>query len=181
MKNIQRWGLMRKLIPENIQEHSLQVAAVAHMLGVIRNRRFHGDVDLGRLVILAMYHDCSEILTSDLPTPIKLLTPEFEESFKEVDTLMAMRLYATLPEDLRDEFEWILLDDECNAELHTLLKAADLICSYYKCIEELKLGNNDFENAKGPIIAALEELNLPEVTDFFEEFGRDLTFPMSNI
>ena len=181
MKNIQRWSLMRSLVPENILEHSIEVAMVAHMLGALRNRRFGGDVDLNRLVTLAMYHDCGEVVTSDLPTPIKYLTPELKASFKEVEELVSLRYYSMIPEDLREDFEWIFMPDEGDGQLYELLKAADTVCAYFKCVDEESLGNHDFENAKQTLSRALEKLKVPEIEVFFDVFGRDLSIPLESI
>ncbi len=181
MKYVQRWGLMRSSISENIQEHSFQVAMVAHMLGVIRNKRFNGSVDLGRLVLYALYHDCAEVVTTDLPTPIKNLTPELQNSFKEIEELVAMRFYSMLPEDLRDDYEWIFMSREEDKELHKLCKAADVICAYYKCVEESKLGNSDFQIAQKTLRNSLELHNIPEIDVFLAEFGEDLSFPLEKI
>lgn len=120
MKYVQRWSLMRNSIPENIQEHSMQVALVAHMLGVIRIKRFAVNVDLGRFTLFALCHDCAEVISTNLPTPIKNLTPDLQSSFNEIEQLVSMRFYAMIPKDLREDFEWIFMPDKNDAELQTL-------------------------------------------------------------
>ena len=143
MRFIQRWALMRNTAPENVQEHSHQVAVLAHALAVIRNEKFGGRLDPGAVAVAALYHDASEILTGDMPTPIKYDNPAIRNAYKDVEAV---------------------------AEGKLLVKAADKLSAYIKCVEELKAGNNEFRQAAGQTRKALEGYELPEVTYFLETF-----------
>ena len=171
MKYINRWGLMRNTQSENIAEHSLEVAYIAHALALIRERRLGIPCDAERAAVLAMFHDCTEIITGDMPTPIKYHSPEIRQAYREVEELAAGNLLALLPEDLRASYEPIF--DEGNpedAELRPLVKAADKICAIIKCIEERKTGNREFVVAEEGQRRAVEEMNLPEAKIFMAEF-----------
>ena len=169
MRYIGRWGLMRNTFQENIQEHSHMVAVLAHALAVIRRDIFGGDLDPGHAAALALYHDAPEILTGDLPTPVKYYNPEIREAYREVETVSARRLLSMLPEALRPAYEPLLLEDP-ESEYHTLVKAADKLSAYIKCVEELKAGNAEFRQAAEQTRRALEEAGLPEVDYFLEHF-----------
>ena len=170
MKYIQRWGLMRHTTPENIQEHSLQAAMIAHALAVIRNARFHGHVDTGQAALLAMYHEVSEIFTGDLPTPVKYFNPQIKDVYKDIEHMAQKKMYDILPPELQDCYRSLLLKPEEDAELWPLVKAADKICAYIKCAEELKAGNQEFSTAYKMIKQELESSQLPEVKYFMEKF-----------
>ena len=169
MRYIGRWSLMRNSLPENIQEHSHMVAVLAHALGVIRRDVFGIPCDPNEAAAVALYHDCSEILTGDLPTPIKYHSPEIHEAYQQVEELACEKLLATLPEDLRGSFT-SLLNGETQRRQHDLVKAADKLAAYLKCIEERKAGNNDFLSAEAQTRAALEANPLPELRYFLEHF-----------
>ena len=169
MRYIGRWSLMRNSLPENIQEHSHMVAVLAHALGVIRRDIFGEPCDPNEAAAAALYHDCSEILTGDLPTPIKYHSPEIRDAYRQVEELACGKLLATLPEELRGRFT-PLLTGEVRERQHDLVKAADKLSAYLKCIEERKAGNNDFLSAEAQTRAALEESPLPEVRYFLEHF-----------
>ena len=166
---IGRWSLMRNSLAENIQEHSHMVAVLAHALGVIRRDVFGLPCDPNEAAAVALYHDCSEILTGDLPTPIKYHSPEIHEAYQQVEELACEKLLATLPEDLRGSFT-SLLNGETQRRQHDLVKAADKLAAYLKCIEERKAGNNDFLSAEAQTRAALEANPLPELRYFLEHF-----------
>jgi 5'-deoxynucleotidase len=170
MKFIQRWGLMRNVRQENIQEHSLQAAMIAHNLALVRNKWFGGNVDPLRVLILAVYHEASEVITGDLPTPIKYFNPEIKKAYKEIEKVANYRLLSMLPEELKEDYESILMPGEEDKEHWQIVKAADKICAYLKCIEELKAGNREFEKAKNAIYKDLVNLNRPEVEYFMEKF-----------
>ena len=144
MRFIQRWALMRNTAPENVQEHSHQVAVLAHALAVIRNERFGGRVDAGAVAAAALYHDASEILTGDMPTPIKYDNPAIRKAYKDVETVAEEKLLHMLPQEFRPVYALILHPD---AETEQLVKAADKLSAYIKCVEELKAGNNEFREA----------------------------------
>ena len=169
MRYIGRWSLMRNSLPENIQEHSHMVAVLAHALGVIRRDVFGQPCDPDEAAAVALYHDCSEILTGDLPTPIKYHSREIREAYQQVEELACEKLLATLPEALRPSFA-PLLTGEAAARQHELVKAADKLSAYLKCVEERKAGNNDFLSAEAQTRAALEQSPLPEVGYFLAHF-----------
>lgn len=170
MKYILRWNLMRNTRGENIQEHSLQVAMLAHGLAVIRNRVFGGDIDCDRVMTLAVYHEASEVITGDLATPIKYFNPKIREAYKQIEGVASERLEAMLPEELQGDYH-DLLQQQPGVE-HDLVKAADRLSAYLKCVEELKAGNGEFERAMQSIRRDLEEMagHLPEVGYFLEHF-----------
>jgi 5'-deoxynucleotidase len=181
MKLIQRWGLMRNTQTENIQEHSLQVAMVAHILAIIRNKLFDGDVDPDRVATLAIYHDCSEVITGDLPTPIKNFNKDITSAYKKIEHLAAERIYKMLPGELRDEYESIFFKQEKDEEHWKLVKAADKICAYLKCLEELQAGNNAFLKAERSVMAGLMKMNMPEVTYFVETFSPSFSLTLDEL
>lgn len=170
MKYIRRWGLMRNTRTENIQEHSLQVAMIAHGLAVIRNRRFGGCVDPARVALLAVYHDAEEVITGDLPTPIKYFNPQVAEAMDGLEEVAKERLLAMLPADLAPDYRELFFPGEVVAEEEALVRAADRICAYLKCLEEAKAGNREFERAEQQVLAAVKSLGLPEVEVFLETF-----------
>ena len=163
MRYISRWGLMRCSIPENIQEHSHEVALYAHALGVIRREIFHGECDPEHLAVLALYHDASEILTGDLPTPIKYHDPAIRAAYKEVERRADEQLLGMLPESLREAYRPALTP---RGEEARLVKAADKLSALVKCIEERKAGNREFLSAERQAREYLTAMELPEV-DWF--------------
>ena len=168
MRFIQRWALMRNTAPENVQEHSHQVAVLAHALAVIRNERFGGTVDPGAVASVALYHDAREIWTGDMPTPIKYDNPAIRAAYKDVEAVAERKLLDLLPEDLRPAYAPFLT--EVDPETERLVKAADKLSAYIKCVEELKAGNNEFREAAAQTRRALEGYGLPEVTYFLDTF-----------
>ncbi|MCR5122505.1 MAG: 5'-deoxynucleotidase [Ruminococcus sp.] len=170
MKYIDRWALMRNTLTENISEHSLETAFIAHVLAVIRNKRFGGSVNAERCALLAMYHDVSEIITGDLPTPVKYYNPEIRSIYNEIELKAADRLLGYLPEDIREEYVPLLKPDSGEAELWRLVKAADKISAYIKCIEERRMGNDDFATAEKATLDAIYAMELSEAEVFLEEF-----------
>ena len=168
MRYIGRWGLMRNTVQENIQEHSHMVAVLAHALAVIRRDKFGGTVDPGHVAAVALYHDATEIFTGDLPTPVKYANPDIQAAYKAIEQNAADRLTATLPEELRPSFAGLL--SETDPEVTLLVKAADKLSAYLKCLEELKAGNLEFQSAANQTLEALESYDLPELTYFMEHF-----------
>lgn len=175
MRYIDRWGLMRNTQIENIQEHSHMVAVLAHALAVIQNRYFDGQVDPGAVAVAALYHDASEIITGDMPTPIKYDNPDIKAAYKAVEQVAEQKLLSMLPEDLRGEYESIITISD--PEIKSLVKAADKLSAYLKCVEELKAGNLEFKKAKEQTYAALLETQTPALKYFMEHFleGFELT------
>lgn len=171
MKYISRWGLMNNTKTENISEHSLQTAFFAHILVMLENKRFNGNLDPQRAAVLAMYHDCSEILTGDMPTPIKYFDPNIVEAYKKIEEKSCEKLVSMLPEDVQQEYKSILFfDDNQDKELVKFVKAADKLSALVKCIEELRMGNDEFKKAKETTEAVLKQMNMPAVDAFMEEF-----------
>ena len=168
MRFIQRWALMRNTAQENVQEHSHQVAVLAHALAVIRNEKFGGCLDAGQVAVAALYHDASEILTGDMPTPIKYDNPAIRKAYKDVEAVAERKLLEMLPQELQAVYRPVLTGPGC--EVEQLVKAADKLSAYIKCVEELKAGNNEFREAAAQTRRALEEYNLPEVRYFMDTF-----------
>ena len=169
MRYITRWGLMRNSFSENIQEHSHQVAVLAHALALIRRDILNLPApDPDRCAVAALYHDASEILTGDMPTPIKYDNPAIRKAYKEVEAVAEEKLLHMLPEEFQPVYAPILT--VMDPETERLVKAADKLSAYIKCVEELKAGNSEFRDAAAQTRAALEEYELPEVTYFLETF-----------
>lgn len=169
MKYINRWGLMRNTRSENVSEHSLEVALIAHMLAVLRNRRFGGNVNPERAALIGMMHDAGEILTGDMPTPIKYYSPQLKEAYHQVEQVAADRLIALLPPDLREEYRALMTPGEEDKEVLRLVKAADKLSALIKCVEERRAGSGEFLKAEQSIRAGVEQMDLPEVNCFLRE------------
>ena len=168
MRYITRWGLMRNTFSENIQEHSHQVAVLAHALALIRREVLHlPGPDPDRCATAALYHDASEILTGDMPTPIKYANTDIRRSYKQVERFAGNRLLDKLPPVLRDSYAPLVLEDD--PEVTPIVKAADKLSAHIKCIEEQKAGNLEFESAARQTRQALDEMDLPELKWFLEE------------
>ncbi len=169
MKYINRWGLMRNTRQENIAEHSLDTAIIAHLLCEIKNKRFGGNVNADRAITLAVYHDVPEIITGDLPTPVKYYSPVISEAYKDVEKAAIDKLLGGIPQDIRDSYVKIF-DEENEKELRRIVKAADKISALIKCIEERKTGNSDFLDAERQTLASIKKMNMPEADVFLSEF-----------
>ena len=170
MKFIQRWGLMNNTYSENIEEHSLQVAMVAHSLALIRNQMFDGDLNPERVAVLALFHDASEVITGDLPTPIKYFNPEIKTAYKEIEAVANQKLLDMVPDPLKSFYEPLFQEMPEDRVNHQLVKAADKICAYLKCIKEVRVGNQEFSRAEKELKLKVEALDLPEVGYFLETF-----------
>ena len=168
MKNIRRWELMRSIQPENVQEHSHMVAVIAHALAVIRRDVFHMDCDPNAAATAALFHDASEILTGDLPTPIKYYNPDIMAAYRQVEAAASQKLLEMLPQAMRPAYEPLLR--ETDPELKRLVKAADKMSAYIKCIEERRAGNDEFFQAERKSLEALKAYDLPEVDYFLDHF-----------
>ena len=169
MKLIRRWGLMRNTVPENDMEHSMQTALIAHGLAVLGKTRHQRDIDPEHVVMLALYHDVSEVITGDLPTPVKYKSPEIQGAYRDLEENARTRLLNMLPEDMRPSFATYITPNEDTYEWR-LVKAADRISAYLKCVEEEKMGNRDFAHAKLSIQDSINQNSLPEVHEFMREF-----------
>ncbi len=170
MKYINRWGLMNSTRQENLSEHSLETAIIAHALAVIGNKRLGKSIDADRVAVMAVFHDCSEIITGDMPTPIKYYNHQINSVYKEIENAAADKLLNRLPDDLREEYSALLSHDDKNAELYKYVKAADKLSALIKCTEELKMGNGEFKTAKQSILQAIRGLELEEAEIFMDEF-----------
>lgn len=169
MRYINRWGLMRNTFQENVQEHSHMVAVLAHTLAVIRRDVLGRPADPGLAAAAALYHDAPEILTGDLPTPIKYYSPDIRDAYKQVEQVSAGKLLDMLPPELRGAYEPLVREDY-DPDTRALVKAADKLSAYIKCVEELKAGNSEFRQAAEQTLEALKAYGLPEVDYFMEHF-----------
>ena len=177
MRYITRWGLMRNTFSENIQEHSHQVAVLAHALALIRRDILKLETpDPARCAVAALYHDASEILTGDLPTPIKYYNPDIKGAYKQVERIAGQQLLDMLPQQLRSSYEHLVLEDD--EDVNPIVKAADKLSAYIKCVEEQKAGNTEFDSAAEQTMAAMQAMNRPELDWFIAEclgaFSRNL-------
>ncbi|MBO5936270.1 MAG: 5'-deoxynucleotidase [Clostridia bacterium] len=170
MKYINRWALMRNTVSENISEHSNDVAVIAHALAVIKNVRFGGNLNAERAAFLGLYHDMTEIITGDMPTPVKYHSEDMREAFQEVEDKAGRKLLAMLPEDMSKYYESAFFKAQDDEYLWQIVKAADKISALIKCIEEKNAGNNEFGKALESTRAATEKMNMPEVQVFLDEF-----------
>ena len=170
MKLIYRWPLMRNIQKENISEHSLQVAMVAHALALISNRKFGTTLDAGHIALMAMFHDATEILTGDLPTPVKYQNNAIASEYKKIEKLSEKQLLSLLPEEFIDDYRDLLDSEYQDAESAKVVKAADTLCAYIKCLEEIAAGNNEFVLARRRLEIMLEERMTPAVQYFIDVF-----------
>ena len=167
MRYITRWGLMRNSFSENIQEHSHMTAVLAHALALIRRDILHLDTpDPDRCAVAALYHDASEILTGDLPTPIKYYNPDIKDAYKQVERIAGKRLLDMLPPELRDSYEHLIFEDDL--QVGPIVKAADKLSAYIKCVEEQKAGNTEFDSAAQAAMESMRSMEMPELDWFLE-------------
>ncbi|MGL5219238.1 MAG: 5'-deoxynucleotidase [Plesiomonas shigelloides] len=170
MKLINRWPLMRNVQTENISEHSLQVAFVAHALALIKNKKFAGNVNPERIALIAMFHDAGEVLTGDLPTPIKYYNPEIAREYKKIEKIAEQKLVGMLPPEFQDDYRMLIDSDALQPEEQHIVKQADALCAYLKCIEELSAGNNEFKLAKKRLKKTLRDRHSEEMDYFMNVF-----------
>lgn len=169
MKYIKRWSLMRSVREENIMEHSQQVAMLAHALAVITNKMYGGNVNGEKCVLYAVYHECSEVMTGDLPTPIKYFNNNIKGAYKDIESRACKKLLAMLPPELEEGLEpYVMVDTD--SEEYKILKAADRLAAYIKCLEEHRCGNTEFEKAKKSIEEDLHSRGIPAVEYFMQNF-----------
>ena len=169
MKYIRRWQLMRSVRDENIMEHSMQTAVFAHALAIINNKIFGGGADAQKALLYAVYHECGEVFTGDMPTPIKYFNRSLLGAYKDVESRACDKLLSALPAELRDEIAVYMKPDTGSLE-YRLLKAADRLAAYVKCLEELRCGNTEFSKAEKSIKDDLLSRGMPEVEYFFKNF-----------
>ena len=170
MKYINRWGLMRNTVPENIKEHSYDVAVIAHALALIANKRFGGNYSPEKAALYAMFHDTNEIITGDLPTPVKYFNPEIKKSYGELEDLSKEKLVSMLPDELKEDYRGLFFYEAEDPDYYPVVKAADKISAYIKCVEELKAGNNEFRLARDATAKSIKEMGVPAADWFMERF-----------
>lgn len=180
MKNIQRWSLMRSNIKENVMEHSALVAIISHALGEINNRVYNGNVNVDKLVTIAIFHESSEVLTGDLPTPIKYYNQSINSAYKAIEAEANTKLISCLPSEFRQDYEKILNYDKDTYE-YKLVKSADKISAYIKCVEEVKSGNSEFNHAKDTLYKTITTTGIAEVDYFNEHFLTGFEKNLDNI
>lgn len=178
MKYIDRWSLMRNTRNENLSEHSLEVSMIAHCLCIIHNKVFSGNINADRAAVIAMYHDCTEIITGDLPTPIKYSSKTLRRAYADIEKEAAQQLLSTLPDYLSEEMESILIPDCEDEYMLRLIKAADKLSALIKCIEEIQMGNTEFKKAKEESEKYLNNLDIPEVGVFIKDFLPSYELPL---
>ncbi|WNN43118.1 5'-deoxynucleotidase [Winslowiella toletana] len=181
LKLINRWPLMRNVRTENVSEHSLQVAMVAHVLALIKNQKFSGQLNAERIAMLALYHDASEVLTGDLPTPVKYYNAQIAHEYKQIEKIAQQKLIEMLPEDLQDAFRPLLDEHLHSPEESAVVKQADALCAYLKCLEELSAGNNEFRQAKARLEKTLNDRRSPEMDYFIEVFVPSFNLSLDEI
>jgi 5'-deoxynucleotidase len=181
MKLIQRWPLMHNVRSENVQEHSLQVAMVAHALALIKNRFYDGKLNADRIATLAMFHDVSEVLTGDLPTPVKYFNPSIKDEYKKIEKIAEHKLIEMAPEGFREDYAQLI-----DGQYHTddeafIVKAADVLCAYLKTLEELNAGNREFTLAKKRLDKILKDYHSPEVDYFLTRYVPSFSLSLDEI
>ena len=170
MKMIDRWALMQNTSKENIAEHSHSVAVIAHALAVIGNKKFGKSYDAQRVALLALYHDTTEVITGDMPTPVKYYNDEIKSVYKEIERIAGQRLLAMLPDEFQDDYLAFFEKNDADKDLWVLVKAADKISALFKCIEENRMGNKEFEKALEAQEQKISQIDLPEVQYFKDNF-----------
>jgi 5'-deoxynucleotidase len=178
---IRRWGLMRNAIEENVATHSWEVATIAHALALIRNRQFGGNADVDRIATAALYHDATEVITGDLPTPVKYHSKTMREAFSTIEHKAENELLELLPTSLRADFAPYIRESEWPDEIKALVKAADRLSAWLKCQAELNAGNKEFEPAADQLLQRLQADDLPEVHYFLEVFGPSYNRPLDHL
>ncbi len=170
MKYIDRWSLMRNTRKENISEHSLDVGIISHALAVISNVYFNNNINVERVALLAIFHDTTEIITGDMPTPVKYYNPEIKTAYKQVESIAAQKLLSMMPQEMNEYYNDLYIKKEEDKQLWKFVKAADKLSALIKCIEEEKAGNLEFASAKESTLKSLKELNLKEADFFLKQF-----------
>ena len=177
---IKRWGLMRNAEPENVMEHSWEVAVIAHALALIRNQFYQGQVDANAIATAALFHDASEVLTGDLPTPIKYFSSSLTVAYRQIEAIACEELISMLPDTLQSSYKTLLSDEQPEGH-HQIIKAADTLSAYLKCLAELRAGNLEFKITAGELEQKLKATRLPEVAYFMKSFVPDCAIPLDGI
>lgn len=181
LKLINRWPLMRNVRTENVAEHSWQVTIIAHLLALIDNHYFSGQHDVAAIALLALYHDVSEVLTGDLPTPIKYHNPQIATEYQKIEQLAQRKLLTLLPEPLQTDFQPLLIKQTENPKIQCLLKQADTLCAYLKCLEELNAGNHEFTAAKAVLQKKLADFHSPAIELFMNHFAPSFNLSLDEL
>ena len=181
MKLINRWPLMRNIRTENVQEHSLQVAMVAHALALIRNKYFDGELDPNQVATIAMFHDVSEVITGDLPTPVKYSNPIIRDEYKKIEKLAEQKLINMAPDEFKEDYARLIDHHFHNKDIAFIVKAADVICAYLKTLEELSAGNKEFELAKKRLDKMLKDYHSKEVDYFIKAYVPSFSLSLDEI
>jgi 5'-deoxynucleotidase len=181
LKLIYRWPLMRTVTPENVQEHSHQVATVTHILCLIKNKMFEGNISVEKAVLTALYHDASEVLTGDLPSPIKYHNAEIAHEYKKIEAIAEKTLIKMLPNEFHEDFEKLIVHEQIEPEVAYIVKSADVICGYLKAMDELAAGNHEFEKARKNIEQTMEKYTSPEVRYFLDVFVPSFSLSLDEI
>ena len=177
MKNIYRWGLMRNTRGENLSEHSFEVAQIAHALALINNKRLGGSINPNMVAVVAMYHDSPEIITGDMPTPIKYYNDEIKGAYKQIEAAAEKQLIQMLPDDFKEDFSGIYNPPE---DIKKLVKAADKISALIKCVEELSQGNREFASARRATERSIREMGLAAADEFMEKYLPAYELPLDD-
>ena len=180
MKYIERWALMRNARQETISEHSMEVSMLAHALAVIGNRKLGKNYNAEKAALIGLYHDANEIITGDMPTPVKYFSKDIRAAYGEVEKASGERLLSMLPKDLQEEYRPLIAHDESLLEWR-IVKAADKLCAYVKCLEEKKSGNKEFDKAGKSVKKSIEKIDLPEVQDFMIQFVPGFSLTLDEI
>ena len=181
MKLINRWPLMRNVRTENVQEHSLQVAMVAHSLALIRNKYFDGQLDANKIATIAMFHDVSEVITGDLPTPVKYSNPVMREEYKKIEQLAEQKLINMAPNEFKQDYAALIDHHQHSQDEAFIVKAADVICAYLKTLEELSAGNKEFGLAKKRLDKILKDYRSDEVNYFMKAYVPSFSLSLDEI
>ena len=181
LKLINRWPLMRNVRTENVSEHSLQVAMVAHALALIKNQLFNGNLNAERIALMALYHDASEVLTGDLPTPVKYYNAQIAHEYKKIEEIARQKLIEMLPAELQDAWRPLLDEQQQSATEIAILKQADALCAYLKCLEEISAGNNEFRRALARLEKTLAQRRSDEMDYFIAVFVPSFNLSLDEI
>lgn len=178
---LQRWGLKRNTVQENVMEHSWEVATIAHALALIKNRYYEGSLDVNAVVVAALYHDCSEVITGDMPSPIKYHSPAITTAYKSIERQAEKELLNLLPEDLQQDYEAVLIEENIPTDHQRIIKAADTISAYLKCRMEIASGNSEFSKAAHEVKLRLDGIDLPEVRYFLDTFASSYALTLDEL
>ncbi len=179
MKHIKRWGLMPSSREENIQEHSLQVAMIAHALALLQNKHYGGTLDPEHIMAIAVYHETGEVITGDLVTPIKYFNEDIKTAYKHIEAIAEDRMISMLPEDMREDYRALIQPKD--EEEKRIVKAADKIAAYTKCLEEIRSGNKEFSMAEKALRKTIDEMHMPVVDEFMRVFIPDFNVTLDEL